>query len=168
MPRDAFDLERFTPYLVNRVGLGIAQAFGRELVGHGLTVKTWRILSVAHHCGELTQRQPAGHTSLDPSTLSRLVASLARRGLLVTSRHASDSRATSTRLSPEGRAHVEALIPAARWYERQIQRGLSEADVLKLQEVLRGMYRSLRDLPARPGGPGAAALRRRGRGRSAG
>jgi DNA-binding MarR family transcriptional regulator len=161
--RDDFDLEKFTPYLVNRVGLGIAEAFGRELVAHGLNVKTWRILAVAYHYGELTQRQLAARTSIDPSTLSRLVAALVRRGLLVSAPHASDSRATSTRLSAEWRAHVEALVPAARWYERETQRGLSEADVLKLQEVLRRMYENVRELPARAERPAPVPARGRRR-----
>jgi MarR family transcriptional regulator, organic hydroperoxide resistance regulator len=165
--QDDFDLEKFTPYLINRVGLGIAEAFQRELVGHGLTIKTWRILAVAYHYGELTQRQLAAHTSLDPSTLSRLVATLVRRRLLVSTPHARDSRATCTRLSAEGRKHVESLTPTARWYERETLRGLSEADVLKLQEVLRRMYENLRGLAARDEVPSEAEAPRRARRRSA-
>jgi DNA-binding MarR family transcriptional regulator len=165
--RDDFDLEKFTPYLINRVGLGIAEAFERELVGHGLTIKTWRILAVAHHYGELTQRQLAAHTSIDPSTLSRLAAGLVRRRLLVSTPHARDSRATCTRLSAEGRKHVEALTPMARWYESETQRGLSEADVLKLQEVLRRMYENLRGLAARDDWPSQPGAPRRARRRSA-
>lgn len=157
-----FDLERYTPYLINRVGSRIAEAFGRELKGHGFTIKTWRILASAWHYEELTQRKLALHTSIETSTLSRLVSALVRRGLLTSSRDQHDSRTVRIRLTAKGRTTTEAIIPIARAYERQSQTGLSEADVLKLQEVLRRMYDNLGRVAEQAPVPGP-----RGRGRSA-
>ena len=143
MSVDAFDLERYTPYLINRLGSRIVAAFERELAPRRFTIKTWRILASTWHYGELSQRELSRQTSIDPSTLSRLVASLVRRGLLTTRRDANDSRAVQVRLTAKGREATEELIPKALAYERRSQAGLSSADVLKLHEVLRRMYENL-------------------------
>ncbi len=143
---DDFDLEEFTPYLINRLGSRLVEAFGRELTPHGFTIKDWRILATAWHYGELTQRSLAEHTTIDTSTLSRLVSGMVRRGLLISTRDRQDSRAVRIRLTPKGRAATAAIIPTARAYVRRSQLGLSHADVLKLHEVLRRMYQNL-DVP---------------------
>lgn len=163
---DDFDLGEFTPYLINRVGSRLAEAFGRELESHGFSIKTWRVLAATWHYQDLTQRMLALHTSMDTSTLSRLVAGMVRRGLLVSSRHPDDSRAVRIRLTPKGRAATAAIIPTARAYVRQSQIGLSQTDVLKLHEVLRRMYDNLDllDVPdgvRRPAGGARKARRRR-------
>ncbi len=148
MSADDFDLEEFTPYLINRLGSRLVEAFGRELTVHGFTIKDWRILAAAWHYGELTQRSLAEHTTIDTSTLSRLVSGMVRRGLLTSTRDRRDSRAVRIRLTPKGRAATAAIIPTARDYVRRSQLGLSPADVLKLHEVLRRMYENL-DAPER-------------------
>lgn len=142
-----FDLEEFTPYLINRLGSRLVEAFGREMKAHGFTIKDWRILATAWHYGELTQRTLAEHTTIDTSTLSRLVSGMVRRGLLTSTRDPQDSRAVRIRLTPRGRAATAAVIPTARALLRKSQLGLSPADVLKLHEVLRRMYQNL-DAPS--------------------
>jgi DNA-binding MarR family transcriptional regulator len=72
-----------------------------------------------------------------------MVANLARRQLLTRSKSKADSRAVLIRLTPKGREMAQALIPKALAYEQMALAGLSPADVLKLHEVLRQVYRNL-------------------------
>ena len=81
------DLDNYLPYLVNRVGTIIAEQFGEEaLAPYGLSIAMWRVMAVLASNGGQRQIDLAGLTSIDASTLSRLVTRLV--GLGVVSRSA--------------------------------------------------------------------------------
>lgn len=146
MALDDFDLDRYTPYLVNRAGLRIAEAFEAALKPHRLSLRLWRVLAALWHYGETSQIDLARHTSIDASTLSRMVGGLARRGLVARAKSDTDSRAVRVRLTERGRALTKKLIPTALEYERISLDGLSEGDVLKLREVLHRLYGNMERL----------------------
>src|ERR1700722_4201187 len=76
------DLAAYLPYLVNREGSIVAEQFGEEaLAPHGLSIAMWRVLAALASAGEQRQIDLADLTSIDSSTLSRLVTRLIRLGL---------------------------------------------------------------------------------------
>ena len=73
------DLDNYLPYLVNRVGTIIAEQFGGEaLAPYRLSIAMWRVMAVLASKGGQRQIDLADLTSIDASTLSRLVTRLAR------------------------------------------------------------------------------------------
>jgi DNA-binding MarR family transcriptional regulator len=142
------DLADYVPYLVNRVGSALVTRFSDEaLAPHRLTIAMWRVLVALSHAGVQRQIDLAQLTSIDVSTLSRLVARLVQRGLVSRQRSASSSREVSVALTSKGTKLVNALIPIALRLERSALTGVPAAELAAIKRGLRTMHRNL----SRPG-----------------
>lgn len=156
------DLGDYLPYLANRVGTVIAERFGADaLAPHRLSIAMWRVMAVLASSGSLRQIDLADLTSIDSSTLSRLVTRLVQRGLVTRTRSARNNREVAVKLSAKGTALVGRLIPMARDYEAAAIAGLSRQDLAVLKRCLRRVYENMKPRPA-------AAGRTRGNGVAAG
>src|ERR1700682_716985 len=92
-PPAKLDLGDYLPYLVNRVGTVIAEQFGEDaLARHGLSIAEWRVLAVLVSNGGQRQIDLADLTSIEVSTLSRLVTRLVRMGIVSRTRSATSTR----------------------------------------------------------------------------
>jgi DNA-binding MarR family transcriptional regulator len=147
--RPHLDLDNYLPYLINRVGVALAANFSaNQLVRQHLTIAMWRVLAALSNNGEQRQIDLAGMTSIDASTLSRLVTRLVRMGLVTRSRSRASSREVLVGLTPQGRALVQRLIPIAKGLEGAASTGLSAKDVAVVKRALRQMYKNMaRDIP---------------------
>jgi len=143
------DLGDFLPYLVNRVGVIIAEQFGAEaLAPHRLSIAMWRVMAVLASTGGQRQIDLAELTSTDASTLSRLVTRLVRMGLLTRTRSASSNREVAVALSAKGSALVARLIPRARAIEADAAAGLSGEELAVVKRCLRRIYGNMKSRPA--------------------
>jgi DNA-binding MarR family transcriptional regulator len=143
------DLGEYLPYLVNRVGTIIADQFGAEaLAPYRLSIAMWRVMAVLASNGGQRQTDLADLTSIDASTLSRLVTRLVRMGLVTRMRSASSNREVVVKLSAKGRTVVGRLIPIARDYEKAATTGLSSSELAVLKRCLRRVYGNMRSRPA--------------------
>ncbi|MFA6019574.1 MAG: MarR family transcriptional regulator [Rhodospirillales bacterium] len=143
MDRSEFDLDRFTPYLLNRVAGRIVTAFEADLAAQDVSLGQWRVLASVWHEGELMQTEISRHTSIDTSTLSRMLSGMEKRGLLKREKSHEDSRAVLVRLTAKGKKITETLIPQAMAVEAAAQEGLAPGDVAKLHSLLRRIYANL-------------------------
>jgi DNA-binding MarR family transcriptional regulator len=82
-------------------------------------------------------------TSVEISTLSRLVGVMQRRGLLSRTRPDSNARTVQINLTRAGRALVEQLIPLAQRHEEVGLRGFAANEVEVLKKNLVAVYRNL-------------------------
>jgi DNA-binding MarR family transcriptional regulator len=140
------DLADYLPYLVNRVGTIIADQFGAQaLAPHGVSIAMWRVMAVLASAGELRQIDLADLTSIDASTLSRLVTRLARLGIVTRTRSVSSNREVAVKLSAKGDALVGRLIPIARDYETTAIAGLPAQDLTVLKRCLRRVYDNMKN-----------------------
>src|SRR6202790_4092354 len=106
-PPAKLDLGDYLPYLVNRVGTIIAEQFGADaLARHGLSIAEWRVLAVLASNGGQRQIDLADLTSIEASTLSRLVSRLIRMGVGTRTRAANRNREGAVKLSAKGTALV--------------------------------------------------------------
>ncbi len=138
------DLEDYLPYLVNRVGTILAEQFGAEaLAPHDLSIAMWRVMAVLASKGSQRQIDLAGLTSIDASTLSRLVTRLVNTGLATRKRSTNSNREVTVRLSAKGDALVGRLIPLARQYENIAGEGLSAQELAVLKRCLRRVYKNM-------------------------
>ena len=145
-PARQLALGDYLPYLVNRVGTIIADQFGAAaLAPHGLSIAMWRVMAVLAANGAQRQIDLADLTSIDASTLSRLVTRLVAIGIVTRARSANSSREVTVKLSPKGAALVARLIPIARAYEDTAIAGLPARDLAVLKRCLRRVYYNMKN-----------------------
>jgi MarR family transcriptional regulator, organic hydroperoxide resistance regulator len=144
-PPSRLDLGDYVPYLANRVGMIIAEQFGEEaLAPHGLSIAMWRVMAVLAANGSQRQIDIVDKTSIEASTLSRLVTRLVRIGLVARTRSANSNREVAVELTTKGSALVARLIPMARQYEADAIAGLSPQELTLLKSSLRCVYDNMK------------------------
>src|SRR4029077_12363666 len=107
-------LSQSVTHLLHRV-LQLALDFHAEASGpSGLTQRQFTVLAAAGAADGVSQSDLVRATGIDRSTLADLVARMLAKGLLERERSATDARANTVRLSPAGRAALDAgAAPAA-------------------------------------------------------
>jgi DNA-binding MarR family transcriptional regulator len=138
-----FDLHDYLPYLLNRVGFTLSDQFSQELAADSLTVSMWRVLAVLWHDGPQHMTGLAELTSIDVSTLSRLIGSLQRRGLVTRKRAGGDGRYVRAALTSRGTALTERLLPKALALEDRLIGAMTPRDVATLKRLLDQLYENV-------------------------
>jgi DNA-binding MarR family transcriptional regulator len=142
--RPHLDLDNYLPYLINRVGVAIAEIYTSDtLAPLGITLDMWRVLAALSNNGEQRQIDLVDMTSIDASTMSRLVTRMVRLGLVTRARSKTSNREVVVELSAKGRAQVESLIPIAKSLEDIASSGLSAKDQAVVKRALKKMYENL-------------------------
>lgn len=137
------NLDDYLPYLVNRLGSRIAASFTTHLRAHRLTLAMWRALAALAHHGPQNLGALARHTTIDVSTLSRVVGSLVRRKLATRTRETRDGRAVTLAITDSGVALVAKLTPKAWSYEAIALTGFSPTEIRRLKALLRRAHANL-------------------------
>ena len=138
------DLSEHLPYLINRVGSALVARFCADaLAGARLSIASWRVLAVLSNNGGLRQTDLAEMTSIDASTLSRLITRLVRDGLVKRTRSRADSREVAVALTRKAKTLMARLIPIAAGLQNAATRKLSKRDLATLKRVLRKMHENL-------------------------
>ena len=123
----------------------------------------WRVVAALASKGSLRQIDLADLTSIEVSTLSRIVTRLVRMGVVSRTRSASSTREVIVKLTAKGNAQVARLIPIARAYETAAIAGLRPEELAVLKRCLRRVYANMKNRAAsmnaipRRGRPPAAA-----------
>jgi DNA-binding MarR family transcriptional regulator len=148
--RPRLDLSDYLPYLINRVGWALVADFVQgTLAKRHLSIAMWRVLVVLSNDGGQRQIDVAETTSIDASTLSRVVTRLVKMGLVTRTRSASNSREVVVRLTPKGASVLAQAIPNAIKLERTAIAGVPAADLAVVRRSLRRMYQNLAASPHR-------------------
>ena len=138
-----FSLADFVPYLLNRAGVRIGLAFARDIEPLGVTLPMWRVMVALWENGDQRLGDIAEHTSIDISTLSRLLGTLQRKQFIVRRRSGKDGRALSVNLTEKGRAMTERIIPIASHYEEVATRGMKQSDQQRLKKMLIKLFSNM-------------------------
>ena len=159
------DLDNYLPYLVNRVGTIIAEQFGAEaLAPHRLSIAMWRVMAVLASRGGQRQIDLSDLTSIDVSTLSRLVTRLVAMGVVSRTRSANSTREVVVKLTAKGKAQVARLVPIARDYETAAIAGVRPEELVIVKSSLRRVFANMKkrqqsaNAPRRP--PKRSGVRR--------
>ena len=145
-----FDFSEYLPYLINRVGSALVDDFVQmALARRHLSIAMWRVLAVLSSDGGHRQIDLAAKTSVDVSTLSRVVGRLVKMGLVTRTRSASNSREVVVQLTPKGVTLLAEAIPKAIAAERTAISGISAKDLAVVRRSLRRMYQNLAGAPRR-------------------
>jgi len=143
-------LDDYVPYLLNRAGARIAASFSEAVRPMGVTLPMWRALAALTDRDGQTVGELSSRTSIEISTLSRVLDGLQRRKLVERKRAEDDARVVTLRLTPAGRTMVRRVMPIAERYERVAIAGLSSRDVATLKRLLRALYANMDGLAPRP------------------
>ena len=145
MPRSAkLDLADYMPHLVNRLGVAFVARFTADaLVSRGLSIVEWRVLAVLASSGPQRQTDMSQLTSIETSTMSRLVSRLIRAGLVSRSRNVRNGREVVVRLTARGVKAVAEITPVAVDLEAQAIRGLRQRELASVKRALRSMHAKL-------------------------
>ena len=130
-------------YLLNRAGVRSGELFARRLVRHGITLSMYRVLVAVHERSDQRLSDLSAMTSIEISTLSRMVSTMMRRGLVSRERMDSNGRTVTISLTATGHALAETVIPLAIHHE---QVGLQDLDpqlVAQLKRSLVAVYDNL-------------------------
>ena len=134
---DPYKFSVSLPYLLARLGVRMGELFSRELARDGLTLSMYRVLAALHECrGTMRLGELALATSVETSTLSRLVADMQRRGWLTRERPEDDQRSLAVGLAPAGAALAARLTPRAAHYEQVVTGTLSAQQAARLKATL--------------------------------
>lgn len=101
--------------LVVLAGHVTSQRWSRYLAEHhGLTGAGMKTLLALHQHGEMAHRALAEHCFIRPATLTGIIDTLERDGLVTRRRDDTDRRTVRIALTHEGRARVENVLAAIR------------------------------------------------------
>jgi len=139
--RTGLNFSEYLPYLVNRVGWLLVTDFGQNtLARHQLSIAMWRVLAVLADDDGQRQIDVAASTSIDVSTLSRVVTRMVKMGLVSRTRSATSNREVTVRLTPKGAAILARIIPHAIELERRAISGVPAEDLNVIRRSLHRMY----------------------------
>jgi DNA-binding MarR family transcriptional regulator len=141
-PNGDLHLDDMLPYLMNRLVARLNQNLSEELRKRGFTFQNWRVLAVlaAHEGANLTELAEAA--VIPQPSVSRLVANLSRRGLVMRESGRRDSRNVHLFLTPKGRALYDTMRPLAAGEYRAAMKGFTAKEYGDLRRALLRMMRN--------------------------
>jgi len=136
-------LDAYLPYLLNRAGARIASAFSEEVRPLGATLQTWRVLAALREQDGRRMGDLSETTSIEVSTLTRLVDGMEEKGLVARRRDAADARAVALHATPAGRRLTQRIVPIAERYEQVALAGFNASEAETLKAALRRLYANM-------------------------
>jgi DNA-binding MarR family transcriptional regulator len=122
-------LEHFLPYQLNvvasLVSLALSRVYARR---YRIGVPEWRVLVTLGQYGVMTGKAIGAHTHMHKTKVSRAVALLEKRKLLVRRSNRDDMRESFLSLTANGRAMYEEVAPHALDFARRLTEILTPAD----------------------------------------
>ncbi len=139
-------LDSYLPYLLNRAGGRIATAFNDEMRRLGTSLQAWRVLAALREKDGRRMGDLSATTSIEVSTLTRLVDNMEKDGLVARRRDTSDTRAVLVYIAPAGKQLTRRIVPIAERYEKVALKGFGAAEAETLKAALRRLYANMDDL----------------------
>jgi DNA-binding MarR family transcriptional regulator len=138
-----YRLTKSFPYLLNRVGVRMGELFVRRIAPYDVTLPMYRVLASLWETGDRRLGDLAAATTVEVSTLSRLIGEMKRKGLVSRRRCEDNERTVAINLTAKGRALAEELMPIAQHFEDVAVRDFSADEVARIKTVLATVYSNL-------------------------
>ncbi len=154
-------------YFITKVVTRYAGLFERDLAAYGFTVPMYRVVAGLWEKGDQQLGELSAMTSIELSTLSRLIGAMRRNGLVSRARVESDERSIRLNLTAKGRALAPKLMAIAERYEDFAVQLLGEEEMAAVRRNLAKIYQNLEQLERPAGGTASPSRRRAPRPRAA-
>ncbi|WP_202114734.1 MarR family transcriptional regulator [Halomonas sediminis] len=133
-------LKRFFPYRLANLQAAVSGAVGRLYTGRfNLTHQEWRVLATLSEYPELSAKDIATHTNLEKMQVSRAIARMTERGLLLQHPAAHDRRYLRLQLTEKGLQTYRDIVPLVLEREAYLLDALSAEE----QQLLDGLLDKL-------------------------
>jgi DNA-binding MarR family transcriptional regulator len=139
------DLFRFAPFRLNRLAAEVSAALASEYQQrYGLDIPEWRVLATLGFGNEACSAQYIAHcTRTHKSTISRAVTALLKRQLVERVENKDDRREWLLRMTRQGKALYQKLIPRLLRREGEILSCLSARERKEFAQLLGKIENSL-------------------------
>lgn len=119
-----FRLSESPSHLLRRAEQFAAEIFLKAGLTDGVTLRQTVLLAAIAEAEGASQSDLVRATGIDRSTLAEMMARMEKKGLIARQGAASDKRAKSVKLTSEGRARLEAALPAMRQVDEALLHAL--------------------------------------------
>ena len=152
----ALKLEEFLPYRLNVCATLVSQSLSRIYAErYKIGVSEWRVLVTLGQFGMMTAKAIGTHSHMHKTKVSRAVAVLERRKLLVRRANRADLREAFLSLTATGRDIYDDLAPMALDFVRRLLETVDAADRAALDRALKTLSERsatfAADIAKRPG-----------------
>ncbi|MFM2042317.1 MAG: hypothetical protein RLY86_893 [Pseudomonadota bacterium] len=114
-------LESFLPYRLNVLAKRISKELARRYQDQfAITIPEWRVIAILGRDQPLSSNDIVERSQMDKAKVSRAVAGLVDRGLLVRAVHPQDQRLLRLSFTDQGRALYDRVAPVALAWEEQL------------------------------------------------
>ena len=138
-----YKLTDSVPYLLNRVGVRMGELFSRHIASYGVTLPMYRVMAALWEIPNQRLNDLSVMTTVEISTLSRLIGTMAKMKLVSRSRLENNGRTVSIKLTKDGDKLVTQLMPIAQHFEEVAVSELSPATLKTLKKTLGDIYERL-------------------------
>jgi DNA-binding MarR family transcriptional regulator len=150
-----FDYEDIAFHWVNRLSFLIRKELATRFLaaGYDISAEEWAILLVLWKKGPQHPGMLADVTIKDRTTVTRLVDTMARKGLVIRHEDTADRRRSVISASPLGASLQSKLVPIAQTLIAEASCDIPAEDIAKTTQTLRAMTGKLHDRRRKTGKP---------------
>ena len=147
--RAGFDLGDYLPHLIVRAAIRLGSGADAMFTARfGINRKEWRVLAALQAEDGQGMTSLAERTSIEVSTLSRLVDGMEIDGMVYKTRKRPNARAVTVYLTDAGGAKFAETAEATDEMNRILTRGMRPAQIRAITEGLRRIYGNLEEAEA--------------------
>jgi MarR family transcriptional regulator, organic hydroperoxide resistance regulator len=143
---DRVDLKRALPFVLHACYQQLRSLTYKEFMQHGLelTPEQWVVLVQLWEKDGQTQSALGELTLRDKPTMSRILDTMERSGLVLRVADEADGRTKLVKLTRSGKGLQSKLVPVAKQLVARLERGISDADLETTHRTLSRMVENLR------------------------
>jgi len=139
-------LDKALPFLIHACYQQIRSATYKEFLGHGLelTPEQWIVLVQLWEKDGQSQSALSERTLRDRPTMSRILDTMEKSGLVERTVDAQDARSRLVKLTRSGKGLQAKLVPVAKKLVARLEQGIAERDLETTHRTLGRMLENLR------------------------
>jgi len=135
-------LEEFLPYRLVMLAEQVSQSLSRLYSDrYGLTNPEWRTLAALGQFGQMTSTEIGRHSQMHKTKVSRAVAELEKKNLIVRRTSDADMRVAYLTLTDAGKETYRKLVPLALTFGDRLVGGLSAEELAGFESALASLMR---------------------------
>ncbi|MCK7614261.1 MarR family winged helix-turn-helix transcriptional regulator [Roseibium sediminicola] len=136
-------LRHFLPYRLNHLAETVSKSFSKIYAdSYGIGIPEWRVLATLGEHEAMTARDICEATSMHKTKVSRAVAALEKRNFLQRVTNPEDQREQTLRLSADGIAVYEDIVPRALAYSKELEDALTADQKALLDDLFARLHRA--------------------------
>lgn len=138
-----YKLTTSMPFLLARLGMRLGSLFSQRLAAYDLSLPMYRVLAALSERPDQQLGELSAMTTVELSTMSRLVGAMATRGLVSRQRPPGNERTVKINLTEHGVEMAALLRKEAEHYDEVAVSTIKPIEIDRLKQVLTRIYASL-------------------------